>query len=239
MATKVTSAARFATTRWSLIVAAQNPKDRRRAFEALCVQYWCPLYAFVRRRGVPPPDAADLTQGFILALFATDPMSRVSPERGRFRSWLLGALKHFLANEQDRANALKRGGGEAELSLDFAAAEGRYAAEPTDGSTPEALYLRRWADALVGRAIERLRAECERGGRGPLFAALQDGLTGATESHASIASSLAMTKGAVKVASHRMRKRFRELLVEEAADTLEDRAQAEDELRALLAEVGQ
>lgn len=234
MGTFATGSARFATTRWSLIVAARTDETRRAAFEALGSQYWYPLYAFARRRGQSADDARELTQGFFLALIESEAFTRAAPDRGRFRSWLLGAFKHFLANDWDRVRAQKRGGTAEHVPLDFVSGEARYLREPTDSVTPEDLYLRRWADELVARALSRLGSECERNGRGALFAALKDGLSGRADGHAQVAAQLAMTTGAVKVAAHRLRHRFRALLLDEAADTVEDRTQAEAELKALL-----
>ena len=159
----------FATTRWSLIAAARDPAapEARRALAELCRLYWYPVYTYVRRRGHDHHQAEDLTQGFFARVLDKHDLGAADAGRGRFRSFLLTACQHFLANEHDRATAAKRGGGRADLSLDVAAAGDRYAGEPVDVDTPERAFDRRWALDLIGRALAELRAEYAAAGRGP------------------------------------------------------------------------
>ena len=161
------SGARFLTTRWSLVRGARGSSaDARAALEELCRIYWYPLYAYVRRGGTAAEDARDLVQGFFAGFLARDSIAGLSEEGGRFRSYLLGALRHHVANERERSRALKRGGGEAPLPLELDGAEERYAREPADPETPETLYARKWALTVLERVLERLRSEQEERGRG-------------------------------------------------------------------------
>jgi RNA polymerase sigma-70 factor (ECF subfamily) len=225
----------FATTRWSLIAAARpGAPDAREALAALCQVYWGPLYAYVRRRGHSHEQAQDLTQDFFADLLARDSLESVDPARGRFRSFLLAACRHFLSNQHDREQALKRGGGRQGLSLDFADAERRYAAEPAHGQKPERLFERRWALALLDQVLGRLREEYAGAGKGELFERLNGSIVGAGDAHAQAAAELGMSEGAVRVAVHRLRGRYRELLREEIARTVDD-ADVDDEVRALFA----
>ncbi len=235
------SGGRFATTHWSLIVAAQDASvpEARQALAELCRLYWYPLYAFIRRNGHADDRAQDLTQEFFARLLEKDGLAAVDQSKGRFRSFLLAACRHFLANQWDRDHAQKRGGG-AVLSIDFDGAEDRYTHEPAHDETPERLFERRWALALLERVLARLRGEYEAAGKGHLFACLKGRLAGegATASHARTAAELGVSEGAVKVAVHRMRKRYRELLRDEIAQTVDDPGQVEDEIRALFAALG-
>jgi RNA polymerase sigma-70 factor (ECF subfamily) len=231
----------FATTRWSLIVAARggDSPPARQALAELCRVYWYPLYAYVRRRGHDHETAQDLTQDFFARLLEKNDLAAVDPARGRFRSFLLAACQHFLANRHDRDHALKRGGGRTLLSIDFGDADRRYGNEPAHEQTPERLFERRWALALLDQVLNRLRDEYESGDKGALFAGLKGHLTGATTtSHAAAAAALGLSEGAVKVAVHRLRKRYRDLLREEIAQTLDDPAQIGDEIRALFQALG-
>src|SRR5262249_19335073 len=224
---------RFAATRWTLVRAARDPSapEAREALASLCAVYWYPLYAFIRRRGHDADEAQDLTQEFFARFLEKDGLASVDEGKGRFRSFLLAACKHFLSNARDRARALKRGGGRAPLSIDAAAAEGRYLGEPGHGETPERLFERRWALALLEQVLGRLRAEHEAAGKGPLFERLKRHLTGDEGGpHARAAAELGMSEGAVKVAVHRLRKRYRELLRDEIAQTLEAPDEVEDEI---------
>ncbi len=234
-------AGRFATTHWSLVLGAgrRGSTASRRALATLCESYWFPLYAFVRREGYSAPDAQDLTQEFFARLLEKKYLAVVDPRRGRFRSFLLAAMKHFLAHERDRAKAKKRGGGRRILSLDFPSAESRYNLDPADELTPERLYERRWALALLEQVLKRLRDEHAAAGKLALFERLKEFLTGAkgSQSYQQIADELAMTEGAIKVAVHRLRRRYRELLEEEIAQTVAGPEEVEDERRALLAAV--
>jgi RNA polymerase sigma-70 factor (ECF subfamily) len=236
------SPARFATTHWSLIVAARDGEaaQAEAALADLCRAYWYPLYAFIRHQGHPADRAQDLTQEFFARLLEKDFLGAVDQEKGKFRSFLLAACKHFLANEHDRERALKRGGGRQSVSIDFRDADGRYAHEPAHGETPERLFERRWALALLEQVLARLRGEYEAAGKRRLFGALKSRLTGDAGGarHARTAGELGLSEGAVKVAVHRLRQRYRELLREEIAQTLDDPAQVEEEIRALFAALG-
>lgn len=232
---------RFATTRWSLILAAGtgHAPEAREALATLCGLYWYPLYAFVRRRGHTAEEARDLTQGFFARLLERDDLSTLDPRRGRFRAWLLTALKHYLANERDRLQAVKRGGGESLLSIDGEEAESTYGLEPSHELTPERLFERRWALALLQRVTTLLRAEWVQAGKESLFEKLKGCLMDRTESsYQRIAHDVGMSEGAVKVAAHRMRSRFRELLRGEIAQTVEHSHEIDGELRHLLAALG-
>lgn len=207
----------------------------REALEDLCRAYWFPLYVFVRRRGYPAEDAQDLTQSFFLRLLETGGVASADPARGRFRSYLLGALKHFLANEWQRAGARKRGGGVTTLHLDALDPESRYALEPALPRDPDAAFDREWAQETTVRALARLRAEWEARGKGALFEALRGSLTGEEPARSESAERLQMTEGAVKVAVHRLRQRYREILRALIAETVADPDDVEEEMRHLVA----
>ena len=228
----------FATTRWSLVAAAKlggaSEASGRRALEQLCQAYWYPLYVFVRVRGHSPEDAQDLTQSFFERVVLTGGFDAAEPERGRFRSYLLGAMKHFLANEWHRARAQKRGGGRAIVELDGLEPEARYALEPEASANPEAGFDRVWALETTARAMAALRAEWKARGREELFEALRRGLSGEGDTHAETATRFGMTEGAVKVAAHRLRQRYQTLLRAEVAETLRDPADIDDEMRHLV-----
>jgi RNA polymerase sigma-70 factor (ECF subfamily) len=228
---------RFATTHWSLVVAAGqgDSPEAKAALATLCEIYWYPLYAYVRRHGHGPDEAQDLTQEFFARLLEKDYLQDADRQRGKFRSFLLTAFKHFLSKERDRANALKRGGGRPTLSLDLQAGEQRYRREPADHVTPETIYERRWALTLLDQVIARLRQEFAAAGKGPFFERLKVFLTGekGPEPYARLAADLDMTEGALKVAIHRMRRRYRELLHAEIGQTVDTPAEVEEELRHL------
>jgi RNA polymerase sigma-70 factor (ECF subfamily) len=228
----------FEATRWSIILAAgRDDPAQAAALDRLCRTYWYPLYAFVRRQGRSPEDAQDLTQAFLARLIAKRDLAGVDRAKGRFRSFLLAAMKHFLANERDKARALKRGGGAHVTSLDAGDAETRYLREPADPVTPERVFERRWALTLLDEVLRRLRAEYEVRGQGALFEALKDTLAGGggADGHAAAAHRLGMTEGAVKVAAHRLRRRYRDLLRAEIAATVDAPGEVDDELRHLFA----
>lgn len=232
----------FATTRWSLVRAAGDhaAPESRAALEALCGIYWYPLYAFIRRQGHDADRAQDLTQEFFARLLERDDLAAVDRSKGRFRSFLLTACKHFLCNVYDRAHARKRGGGRGPLPIDAVVAEGRYGREPSHDETPERLFERRWALALLDQVLARLRQEYAAAGKDRLFDRLKGHLTGEADGlpHARAAAELGLSEGAVKVAVHRLRKRYRELLQDEIVQTLDDPAEVEDEIRALFAALG-
>jgi RNA polymerase sigma factor (sigma-70 family) len=232
---------RFATTRWSVVAAAGQPDspEAREALATLCRIYWYPLYAYARRQLPRPDDAQDLTQEFFALLLEKDYLHDADPQRGKFRSFLLTAFRRFLGKERDRARAQKRGGGRSLLPLDFQAGERQYQLEPTDHATPETLYERRWALTLLQQTLARLRHEQVNAGKEKLFEALKGTLTGDddAEPYARIAEPLGMSEQAVKVAVHRLRRRYRELLRAEIAQTVATPEEVDDELRDLFAAV--
>jgi len=226
----------FLTTRWTVVLTAREQDSQSgEALETLCRTYWYPLYAFIRRQGSAPADAEDLTQAFFAKFLEKHYLQSVNPAKGKFRSFLLASLKHFLANEWDRARTRKRGGGAVHLSLDSAAAESRYLQEPVDAMTPEKIFDREWALTLLELVLARLRREFSEEGKGGLFEQLKVVLTAGkgAVSHAEIAGRLGMSEGAVKVAAHRLRRRYREVLKEEIAQTVSGPEQVEEEIRAL------
>jgi RNA polymerase sigma-70 factor (ECF subfamily) len=207
------------------------------ALTRLCQTYWYPLYAYIRRRGYSTHDAQDLTQALFAHLLERRALASADPNRGRFRSFILTAANNFIAHEWEKARAQKRGGRLEILSLDLAAAEKRYDLEPVENSTPDKLFDKQWALALLEEVLNRLEVEYQRAGRAELFRALKQTLTGTRESqpYDLLATELGMSLGAVKVAVHRLRKRYRELLNIEITNTLADPEQAEEELRDLFA----
>jgi RNA polymerase sigma-70 factor (ECF subfamily) len=232
----------FATTRWSLVLRAGqgDSPQATAALEDLCRAYWYPLYAFVRRSGYGAEDARDLTQAFFARLLEKQWLADADPARGRFRSFLLAALKHFLANEWGRAHRLKRGGGREFIPLDAATAEERYALEPLDLATPELLYDRRWALTLLARAQDRLRGEMTAAGQRERFEALEPTLVGerAALPYHELASRFGVTETAVKSMVLRLRRRFRALLREEVAQATGDAREVDAELASLFAALG-
>ncbi len=236
------TAARFTTTRWSLVLSAGKPEteESAAALKELCETYWYPLYAYIRRQGHRADEAQDLTQAFFSRFLKKNYLELVKPERGKFRSYLLGALQHFLKNERDQARAAKRGGGRPPVSLDLENAEDRYRLEPSHDLTAEKIFERRWALALLDRVLGRLREELERTGKGNLFQALKCFLGGEEGRlpYAQSARELHMTEGAVKVAVHRLRRRYRDLLREEIAQTVAEPEDIDDEIRYLFAVLG-
>ena len=232
----------FKTTHWSVVILAGQPASHQAAesLEKLCRAYWFPLYAYVRRRGHTPEDAQDLTQEFFLRLLQKHYLTHADRNKGRFRSFLLSSLDHFLANDWRRAQAEKRGGGHPPISLDDASAEGRYTLEPLSDLTPERLYERQWALTLLDHALAMLREEFTAAGQARQFNHLRGFLTteAAQGSYAATAAELGMTTGAMASAVHRLRHRYRELVREEIAHTVASPAEVEDELRWLFAAVG-
>ena len=209
----------------------------RDALARLCQTYWHPLYAYVRRLGNSPHDSQDLTQEFFARLLEKNYLAGADESRGRFRSFLLAALKHFLANEWDKARAQKRGGGRIPIPINIGTAETSCGFEPVDNVTAEKIYERRWALTLLAQVLRRLREEYVQAGREKLFEQLKPTLTEASRSvrYAEMAVRLGTSEGAVKVAVHRLRQRYREVLRAEIADTVASPAEVEDELRNLFA----
>jgi RNA polymerase sigma-70 factor (ECF subfamily) len=227
----------FATTRWTLVLNSGDERgtaQAEKAIEELCRTYWYPIYVFVRRRGYQRDDAEDLTQAFFARLLDKGTLAVARRERGRFRTFILATLKHFLADERDQRLALKRGAGRV-LSLEWEVADAHYRIEPVEAMTPEKVFERKWALRLIEEAMQRLSRECEAAGQGDLFSRLCFCLIGerATSSYAQLAESLGMSEGAIKVAVHRLRKRYRQHLREEIAHTVERPDEIEDELRYL------
>jgi RNA polymerase sigma-70 factor (ECF subfamily) len=227
----------FATTHWSLVLAAaqRDSPESARALAALCEAYWYPLYAFARRRGHSPEDAQDLTQGFFAVLLEKEYLRVADSARGKFRPFLLTAFQHYISKEHARARAQKRGGTCRHLSLDFEAGESRYTHEPAHLATPETIYQRRWAILLLDRVLSSLREDYARMGKEMLFDRLRIFLTGeqTNRPYAEVAAELEMTEGALKVAIHRLRRRYREILRAEIAQTVERPDDVDDELRQL------
>ena len=226
-----------ATTQWSLVLAAgdsRNPQSAE-ALSTLCQTYWYPVYAFVRGRGHRADVAEDLTQGFFTQFLEKNYIRQVDPDRGRFRSFLLVSVKNFLANEWDRQRAEKRGGGIPPLSLDFEAAESRYGLEPADTATPEKIFDRRWALTQLDKVLSSLRAEMVQVGMSDRFESLHGYLTGEGSGvpYEQIAGELGISEGAVKVAVHRMRRRFGELLRQAVAETVDNPDRIDSEIRDL------
>ena len=231
--------AQFHTTHWSLVVAAagRGGEPASVALSELCQAYWYPLYAFLRRRGHTADDAADLTQAFFAVLLEKGYLADADPERGRFRSFLLTAISRFASKERDRAHAQKRGGDTTTLSIDFHEGERRYQREPADHWTPERIFERRWALTLLDRTLARLRQDHEAAGKLALFEALKGFLTADSSPSPlrQIAEQLSTTEGAMKVAVHRLRQKYRELLRAEIAQTIGVADDVDDELGVLLA----
>ena len=236
-------AAQFATTCWSNVAQAgqRDSPAAMRALAELCQAYWYPLYAYLRRRGHSPHESEDLTQGFFADLLSRDSLKDVLPEKGKFRSFLIVSLKHFLSNRRDRENCLKRGGAIPHLSLDFQYAERSYVHESSYGESPHRLFERRWVLTLLDRVLDRLEGEVNHNKKKPLFERLKPILMGESDasSYAQVGAELGMTEGAVKAAAHRLRKRYRALLHEEIARTLTDHDDLEQEISELFLALSQ
>jgi RNA polymerase sigma factor (sigma-70 family) len=233
--------AEFPSTHWSVVLAAgqRNAAEAEQALAKLCEAYWYPLYAFLRQHGHAPAQAEDLTQEFLARLIQKESFNGLTQEGGRFRSFLLTALKRFLANEWRREHALKGGGGSLVAPID-ATAERRYQGELADTAAPDILFERRWAFVVLDRVLARLRAEYEGVGKAELFAALQGCLPGADAglSYAEAAAALHLGEGAVRMAAHRLRRRYGELLRQEVVATVATPAQIDDEIRYLIKVIG-
>jgi RNA polymerase sigma factor (sigma-70 family) len=228
----------FATTQWSVVLAAGGDTSRAApALAKLCSGYWYPIYAFIRRQGRNAHDAQDLTQGFFAELIERESLAGVVKDRGRFRTWLLAVLKHFLANEWHRTQRKKRGGGAVIVSLDDEA-ERRFLAEPIDPSTAEKLFDRSWALTLVDRALSQLENEWRDSGKRDQFQILKGTLTGERAAYPELAQRLGLSESNVRVTVHRLRGRYRDLLRSEISQTVAFPGDAEDELRQLFAALG-
>jgi RNA polymerase sigma-70 factor (ECF subfamily) len=232
----------FTTTHWSVVLQAKNGSSSQagEGLARLCQTYWPPIYAYLRREGHAPADAEDLAQGFFVHLFEQDFLSHLRHRQGKFRSFLLKFLKHYLSDERDKARAQKRGGGQSFLSLDELKEEERHAFEPSDALTADQAYERRWGQTLMERAVARLRREYADAGQAELFDQLKDlqpGERGAG-SHAEIGERLGLSEAAVKSAAHRLRLRHRDLLRSEIAATVGRPEDVDEEIRHLIQVLG-
>lgn len=229
---------RFATTQWSIVLSAgrRSAPDSEGALSALCETYWSPVYFFVRRQGHDPDAARDLTQEFFARVLEKNYFAQADPDRGRFRTFLLACVRHFLSNERERQQAQKRGGKAPPISLEAESAEGLYEIEVPDDRTPEKVFDARWAAILLSRALARVEADYAADDRSALFAEIRGHLTGdgAPDAHATAAHTLGMSEGAIRVAVHRLRKRFREALLEEISATVARPEDVDGEVRHLL-----
>lgn len=233
----VSGPSQFPTTRWTQVLAAGDPRreEARSALASLCENYWYPLYAYLRRRGYSSDQAQDLTQGFFIRVLEGRYLDRAEPEKGRFRAFLLTSLKFFVADEEHRRRAHKRGGGVV-VPLEVSSGEERYQREPAHEETPERIFERRWALSVLERVVENLRNEFVQHGRPEHYERLKVFLLGKSDApYATLAQELNTSEGALKVAIHRLRKRYRELFRQEIADTVADPREVESELRYLAA----
>lgn len=239
---KAAKGGRFLTTHWTVVRDAGDPDSPgyRAALATLCETYWYPLYAYLRRYGCDPHEAEDLTQGFLARMLDKGDFGLADPERGKFRSFLMASLRHFVANERKHAKRLKRGGAVAPVSIDAQDAERHYAQEAVDGLTPEKIFERSWALNVLEQALDRLQDEWERSGKAEQFDALKPYLTPGKEAttYREIAQSLDMTEGAVKVAVHRLRRAYRAQLRAVIAETVSTENDIEEEIRDLFGAFG-
>ncbi len=228
----------FTTTHWSVVLSARehDSPQAAAALEKLCRTYWYPLYAYVRRQGHDEPSAKDLTQEFFFRLLQKNRLDQVQREKGRFRSFLLASLKHFLADEWDKAQAQKRGGGQPLLSLDDDTAEDRYQIEPADNLTPDKLFEQRWALTLLDQAKTRLKEEYAQAGKADFYERLRvfEAADPDAPTYAQVAAEFGLTESAVKSAAHRLRQRYGELVREEVAHTVERPEEVDSEIRYLI-----
>ena len=230
----------FTTTHWSVVLEAQSESPAaQEALEKLCRVYWRPIYGFVQRQGIGPEEAKDVTQGFFADLLEHRSLTAVRKEKGRFRSYLLGALKYFLADERRRATAIKRGKGQTLIPLEELSTHERLDMEPADPVTAEQIYERRWASTVLERVLSRSKDEYRAAGNAALFDSLKQLLPDepGAPSQADIAAQVGMTENAVRQAFHRFRQRYQSLLREEIAQTVATPGDIEDELRHLIAVV--
>jgi len=232
---------RFATTHWSVVLAAgdSSSPQHEQALNTLCQTYWFPLYAYLRRRGHDRHQAEDWTQAFFVQMLDKSSLGGVSPKPGKFRSFLLTALKNFVSDEHDRARAVKRGGTQKTLSMNFETAESQYTLEPTDELSPERLFERAWALTVLEQTMDRLEAELANANKKELFDFLRVYVCGepTTVTYRNVAARLNMTENAVKVTVHRLRRRYRELLRNEIAQTVLTEDQVDEEISYLFAAV--
>jgi len=228
----------FTTTQWSRVLTARDgsDSDAHSALESLCQTYWYPLYVYVLRQGHDPDAARDLTQAYFAEPLHKDFPKDVEPSLGRFRSFLLASLRHFLSHERDRANAQKRGGGNCTFSMEAPTLDGELGGQPADDLTPEEIFERQWALTVLERALERVRLDARESGSGTQFEALKSYLTGEAgrAPYRDVAEGLGMSEGAVRAAVLRLRKRFGRALRAEIAETVADPAEVDDEIRRLL-----
>jgi RNA polymerase sigma-70 factor (ECF subfamily) len=227
----------FATTRWSLVVSAgnQTSENSAQALESLCRTYWFPLYAYVRKRVGDANEACDLTQAFFERLLEKNYLAEVDPQRGRFRAFLITAFKHFLSKEWEKARTQKRGGGRSILSLDFRDGDARYSAEPVSHLTSEQVYERQWVLTLLARVMQRLQDEYQAAGKQKQYEHLKSFIIGehGDTTYANVAAIFQSTEAAMRMSAYRMRRRYRELLRQEIAETVADTADIEDEIQNL------
>lgn len=237
----LSTAAGFHTTHWSVIIAAQAGNDSgREAMAKLCSNYWFPIYAFIRRNGLSPHEAEDLTQEFFCRILQRDWLAKVHPGGGKFRSFLLVCVKHFLSNERDRALAQRRGGGRSVIPLEREEAETRYILEPADPVTPEVFFERQWVFELLEQTIQAVRAEYEQTNKLDWFEDLQGFLPGGKErlSRAEIAQKRSLSGNAIDVAIHRLRQRFGGILRRKVAETVSSEEEVDEEIRHLMSILG-
>lgn len=230
----------FMTTRWSVVLdASQNSQSGQAALEQLCRSYWFPVYAFIRRRGSQPHDAEDLTQSFFAHLLAHEVLGKVVRQKGKFRTFLLAALSHFLTNEWEKSQTQKRGGKQQIFSLEQSQSEALYQRGPADNSSPERLFERQWALTLIDNTLITLRREYQAAGKGELFARIEAGLTVEVPliRYTEWGAELGMTDGAVRVALHRLRRRFGAALRSEVSETVSKPEEVDEEIRSLLAAI--
>ncbi len=229
----------FDSTCWSVVLVAKNRNDpqARGALGELCRAYWYPLYAYIRRSGHSAEDGHDLTQGFFATVVADGFLDEVSPEKGKFRAYLLACCRHYLSDQRRRQRAWKRGSGRPDISIDREEGDRRFREEPWHELTPDRLFERRWALAVLDQALERLGCEMQRKGQADLFERLRPTLTGQelSDPYTKVAAELGLSEGAVKVRAHRMRRRFGEILRKEIGRTVADRGMIDDEINNLFA----
>jgi len=229
---------RFRTTHWTMVLtASESSPQADEALAKLCQTYWYPLYLFIRRQGHSPEDAQDLVQSFLAQLVQKRFFKNADREKGKFRSFLLITLKRFMANEWDRANRLKRGGGLQIVSLDGEETENRYLATAADEMSPERAFERQWALTLLEQVFKKLKDDFAKAGKAEIFDGLKASLSGERRemSYAEIGRQLSMTEGSVKVSVHRLRQRYRELLWLEIANTVDSPQAVDEEIRHLFA----